>query len=146
MTDLSFAAQVDAWTKETRRRMLAVFHKSAEKVSERVVRKTPVDTGFLRASWAGSLNGIPTIRPGHRPSKDAKQGSYAYDSGPINLVIRSVPLGGTIYMGFAAEYAPHVEYGARGRAGRGMVRLAAQQWPRIVDEAIAEAKAAAAGR
>lgn len=142
MSTLNFAASVDAWTRETKQRMEAVFHTAAERVSEAVQAGTPIDTGFLVHSWAASPAGMPRITAGNRPPSSAGKASYSYDVGPINLVITNVPVGGTIYFGFTAEYAPHVEYGSNGRAGRAMVRLAAQQWPQIVAKSVRDAKAA----
>lgn len=142
MSSLSFSAQIDAWTKQTTQRIEAVFHTAAERISEAVVDAAPIDTGFLRHSWAASPAGMPRITAGNRPPSSAGKASYSYDVGPINLVITNVPVGGTIYFGFTAEYAPHVEYGSNGRAGRAMVRLAAQQWPQIVAKSVRDAKAA----
>lgn len=143
MTTLNFAATVDAWTRETKQRMEAVFHTATERVSEAVTGGTPIDTGFLVHSWVASATEMPKITNGNRPPSSAAPGSYSYDAGPINLIISNVPIGGKIYMGFTAEYGPHVEYGANGRAGRAMVRLAAQQWPQIVAGSVREAEAAA---
>ena len=141
MTTLNFAAQVDGWAKKAKARLEAVFQTSAERVSEAVQNGTPIDTGFLVHSWAASAGGMPKIIAGSRPPSSAGKASYKFDAGPINLIISNVPLGGTVYFGFTAGYAPHVEYGANGRAGRAMVRLAAQRWPQIVKEAVSEAKA-----
>lgn len=137
----SFTASIDAWVAETRARMDAVFKNSAEYVSEDVIDRTPVDTGFLRASLTASTVEPPEIRKDARPGKGATAGSFA---GPTNyaLVINNMELGQTLYMGFTASYARHVEYGARGRQGVGMVRLAAQAWPDHVARAVREAKAA----
>lgn len=141
MTGLSFAAQVDEWTTKTKQRMEAVFHTAVDRLSEAVTANTPIDTGFLVHSWGASSQGMPQIVKGSRPPSSAGPGSFTYDAGPVNLIISNVPLGGTIYMGFTAGYAGHVEYGANGRPGRGMVRLAAQRWPEIVNGAIRDAKA-----
>ena len=142
MADLDFSAAVDNWAKQSVQVMTAVFRLSAEKVGEAVVDNTPVQTNFLRASFQASASEMPKIKAGYKPSVGAGPGSYTFDKGPINLIIQGVPLGDPIYLGFTAEYAPYVEYGANGRAGRGMVRLAAQRWQAIVDQAVREAKAA----
>ncbi|MGA0564169.1 HK97 gp10 family phage protein [Ancylobacter sp. VNQ12] len=139
---LSFAAQVDAWTKKSKRRMTAVLHKAAEKVADEVIDRSPVDTGFLRHSFQASGEMMPVLRAGNRPPSSAGPNSYGFDTGPINLVVQGIPLGKPIYLAFTADYAAFVEYGANGRAGVGMVRLAAQNWPQIVNAAVAEAKAA----
>jgi len=137
----SFSAQVDAWTQQSKERLEAVFHKAAEKVAEEVVARSPIRTGFLRHSFTASGSQMPIMRANARP-QDGQ--SYAFDSGPVNLVILGVPLGRTVFLGFAAGYAGFVEFGARGRPPVGMVRLTAQRWPQIVNEAVSEAKAAVA--
>lgn len=138
-TNLNFSASVSKWCRDVPQRAEAVFHKAAEKLGEAVTDRTPIDTGYLVASFQASGSQMPVIRAGARPVEGQ---SYAYDSGPVNLAILSVPIGGTIYMGFSAEYAGYVEYGANGRAPRGMVRMAAQRWQEFVNQAVKEAKAA----
>jgi len=117
--------------------MTAVFRLSAEYVIENVVELTPVDTGFLRASLTVTTDGPLPIRPDANPARDGT----TYDLAPYSLVIAGAELGETIFASFVASYSAHVEYGARGRAGRGMVRLAAQRWPEHVDRAVRVAKA-----
>ncbi len=137
----SFTGAIDAWVMESRARMEAVFKTAAQSVAEDVVDRTPVDTGFLRASLTASLVEAPAIRESARPAKDAKKGSFPTPAN-YSLVISNMKLGDTLYVGFLAAYAGHVEYGTRGKKGRGMVRLAAQAWPQHVAKAIREAKAA----
>lgn len=132
----SFSAAVDEWVMKSRARMLAVFRLSAEYVIEDVIVRTPVDTGFLRASLTVSLDGPLPIRPDAKPT-----GTRTYQPQPYSLQIAGADLGDTIYASFVASYSAHVEYGARGRAGAGMVRLAAQAWPQHVARAVSEAKA-----
>jgi hypothetical protein len=148
MAQKTFSAAVDAWVRATKERIEAVFHIATEDLAEEVVAKAPIDTGFLRHSFQASGTQMPLIRADAKPAEGAK---YPADAGPINLVISNVPLGETVYLGFVAAYALRIEYGfvgqdALGRtynqAGRGMVRLAAQNWPWIVAEATARAKAA----
>lgn len=131
----SFTAQVDEWVLATRQRMIAVFRTSAQYVIEDVRNRTPVDTGFLRASWTVSLDGPLPMRAAN-PGRGQVNQAQSY-----SLQIAGADLGSTIYASFVANYAGHVEYGARGRAGVGMVRLAAQAWPQHVAKAVAEAKA-----
>lgn len=142
MADLDFSAAVEGWVKESVEAVEAVFKRSADLVGEAVMDNTPIDTGFLIHSFQASASEMPTIKAGYKPATSAGPGSYTFDKGPINLIIDGVPLGNPIYLGFTAEYAPYVEYGANGRAGRGMVRLAAQRWQAIVDQAVREFKAA----
>ncbi len=138
----SFSASVDEWVAATRERMEAVFRLSAEYVIENVIELTPVDTGFLRASLTVTTDGPLPIRADANPARDGT----TYETGPYSLVISGAELGQVVYASFVASYSAHVEYGARGRSGRGMVRLAAQRWPEHVDRATAAAKARVASR
>lgn len=126
-TNLSFEAQVDAWTRQTKERMEAVFKESAQRVVSLAVSYTPVDSGFLRASVQGSLSAMPQINP------MAKRGSgLAGRIGDITLTIVGAQLGQTIYVGYTAAYAAHVEYGTSRMAPRRFVGRAAAQWQSIV--------------
>ena len=140
MAKLNFAAAVDEWCRKTDQRLEAVFKLSTQFVIEDVLDRTPVDTGFLRASLTVTTNGMLPIRAGAVP---AKGGSYQPQ--PYALALAGAELGDTIYASFVAAYAGHVEYGAQGRAGVGMVRLAAQNWQIHVNRAAKEAKTAAGG-
>ncbi len=137
MTNLNFAAQVDAWTKKSKKRMEAVFQEATSEVIEDVLVRTPIDTGFLRHSLTVREGSPAPINPGARP---VVGGSYAVQ--PYELVINDLKIGDTVSASFVASYAAHVEYGAKGRPGVGMVRLAAQNWPSHVNRAVHAAKAA----
>jgi len=132
MAQQNFSAAVDKWVLETRQRMIAVFRTAAQFVVEDVIERTPVDTGYARASWTVSLDGPMPMR--------GAQGD-GYQAPPYSLSIAGADLGDTIYLSAVANYMGHLEYGARGRAGVGMVRLSAQAWPQHVAKAVAEAKA-----
>lgn len=118
----TFEAQVSAALSRHRARLEAVFRQSAQEViadAQVPVAKggrMPVDTGFLRNSLVSGLNGAVT------------------SSGPDGyvLTIAGAGLEDTVFAGWTANYARHVEYGARGRPGRFFMRGAAQKWPQIV--------------
>lgn len=137
MPTLSFGAQVGDFAKQTKIAAEAVFHKSAERVTE--VMQTPrgeggnmpIDTAYLQNSLQGSNDQMPQIREDARPVPGQV---YSYDSGPINLIINNTPLGGTVYLGFTASYAGFQEFGTSKMEGRFFVTLAAQRWNQIVKE------------
>lgn len=56
----------------------------------------------------------------------------------IEATIAGVEPGETLYIGYTANYARHVHYGANGRTPRPWVTLAAQLWPSIVAANTAE--------
>jgi hypothetical protein len=139
----SFAAQIDTWCQKSKARQLAVFQRASERMFEDVIARTPVDTGFLRASLAASLDGPQPIRADARPPADAKKGSYPAPA-DYALVISNATIGATIFGSFGAAYARYVEYGTKFQNPAAMVRLSAQVWPLHVADAIREAKAAVA--
>jgi len=131
----SFAAQVDEFVLKTQARYEAVMKTAVANVVEDISDRTPVDTGFLRASLTVTTE---------EPTPASRRKGDGYVAPPYALVINELRAGQTIYAAFAANYAGFVEYGTRNMKGAGMVRLAAQAWPRHVANAIATAKAAVA--
>ena len=129
----TFSAQVDAWVRKSEARLEAVVKDAAQQVAIEVKSRTPVRTGFLRASLTASTSMMPIIDRNARPAEGAL---YTDRETEIALVIAGASLGEPIFLGFVANYAAHVEYGARGRAGVAMVRLTAQRWPQIVAESV----------
>ncbi|PWJ80642.1 hypothetical protein C7441_112184 [Pseudaminobacter salicylatoxidans] len=137
MAQQSFSAAVDEWVLKSQRRMLAMFQTATQYVIEDMIDRTRVDTGFLRASIVVSTSAPAAIREDARPVEGQKYpANEAYA-----LVIAGAELGGTIWATYTASYAAYREYGTHGQAGDGMVRLAAQNWPKHVARATAEAKA-----
>lgn len=99
----------------------------------------PVDTGFLRASLEASTAGTP---PMTRPNPDPN-GSFSWNPGQVYAVIESATYGERVYLGYTAEYAALVHYGAGSRPARPWVDLVAQRWRQIVAEARARVVAGA---
>ena len=136
----TFTAQVDEWVKKTKGRQEAVFKKSVERTIE--IMQTPVakggnmpvDTGFLRSSFQAGLN-APVFGPTQPTGV-----SFNYNGSQATMVIASAEIGDTIFGTYSANYARFVHDGANGRPGRPFVRLAAQQWPTIVNQVVQEAK------
>ncbi len=142
----SFSATVGDWVNRVDNALLAVFRESAEELV-RQLDKQLVDmvydqpssenyrrTGFLRASLMASKDAMPTLsreNPGHPVPPDLQ---------PVILVINSADLGDTIYLGYTANYAAYVHYGAKGAAPRPWVTLIAQRWEEIVAAKAKEVK------
>lgn len=131
-----FSAQVDAFVLKSRRRMTAVFRESVQRVGEEANTtvfeggKLPIDTGFLRASYAVSLNGMP-FGLGEPPDRSAQ---YRNDPGPVDLVIASAEVGDTLHGGWTARYAGIQE------ERNGFMRSSAQRWQQIVEGVVREVK------
>lgn len=134
----SFAAQVAAFQEKCERRGLAIFRESTQRVAQRAGvpeargGKMPVDTGNLRNSVAGSTTGMPAV-----------------GAQPPELVLLTVRLGDTVWVGWTAAYAMRMEYGFQGadslgreysQAGRGFLRAQIQMWDSIVSDVTAEVR------
>lgn len=133
----NFTAQVSDWVRQTEQRLDAVFKQSAQEVIFDMQNRTPVDTGFARASVVVSTSAMPSIDPN---KTGAGSGTYAPDVQEIALAIAGAEIGETIFAGYTAAYAVPLEYGHSKQAPNGMVRLAAQRWPAIVAEVSARAQ------
>ncbi|RVJ51644.1 HK97 gp10 family phage protein [Sinorhizobium meliloti] len=143
MATLSFSAAVAQWADKVEGAVEAIFKEATQEVVEEMQRpvgqggRMRVDTGFLRASLLASSTSMPAISA----AKPAEGGTYTPDFGQIEAVIAGADIGDTLYFGYTASYAGYREYGANGQPADGFVRLAAQNWPIIVDRKAAELKA-----
>lgn len=134
----NFTSTVNDWVRQTEQRLTAVFRESAQTVILDMQARTPVDTGFAAASVLVSTSAMPSIDPN---KTGAEGGKYAPDVQEISLAIAGAEIGQTIFAGYTASYAGGLEYGHSKQAPNGMVRLAAQNWPAIVERVSAQAQA-----
>jgi hypothetical protein len=131
----SFSAQVDEIIIKTEKRMLALARESIQRTvndAQTPVKKggkMRVDTGFLRASGQGSLNGMPI-----GPTRGDPKGTYPYDPQPMIAVLGSMQLGAVFHFGWTANYAKYRE------AYDGFLESALQKWPQTVAAVTAEIK------
>lgn len=143
----NFATSVEKWVRETEGAAEAVFKQASQEVLAEAQRPVsqggnmPVDTGFLRASLVVGLNNEPDVAATSRRARTWKAQSAA-DEESITLTLAPAKLGYKLEARWTAEYAAHVEYGARGRPGRGFARAAATKWQAFVDAAVAKLGAA----
>lgn len=130
----SFAATVGSWANKVDGALEAVFKEAAQELVTQLNQLVPRDTGFLAASLMASTTAMPQMT---RANPGA---AVPADLGDIVLVIAGADLGDTIYLGYTANYAAHVHYGARGNAPRPWVTMVAQRWIAIVEAKAAEVK------
>lgn len=102
----TFRLNVGKWADLTQDKLDALVRQTCQELAERVVRDTPVDTGFLRASWQPSIG---------RPSEQAPG---AGSPGTVSLVASQVKAGEVFYMTNNASYGRYVEFGTSKMAGR----------------------------
>ncbi|MCD9096194.1 hypothetical protein [Luteimonas fraxinea] len=135
-----FGEQVRANNEKVKRRQLAIFRSSTQRVMEIASvpeaqgGRMPIDTGFLTNSVLASTSGMP--------------GSAGQ---PVALVLLQVQLGASVFVGWTAAYAMRMEYGFMGQdslgreysqSGKAFLRGALQQWTNIVNDATIEARKA----
>lgn len=131
----SFTAQLSAWARKSEDRMRAIVQESAQRVFEQANTpiaqggNLPVDTGFLRASFAVDFDGMPS-----GPSENPGRQTFVADSAGIAMKLVGFEPGDTIYAGWTANYAIYME------VRYAFQRRAAQNWPTIVRNVTAEAK------
>lgn len=138
-----FAAQIEDWAKDSEILLQGIFRESAQRVTNAMTLarglggNLPVDTGYLRASIQASKTAPPPINP---TSKGNEGQPYAFNAGPINMVIEGAKLGETVFITATASYSAHVNYGTSKQPAALFVEQAAQQWPQIVTQVQNELK------
>lgn len=148
-SNVNFASAVSDFVRKSDARMLAVFRTSVERVVDEMQTPVaaggnmPVDTGFLRASLQMSLN-VPV--PIDAKARPADGRAYAYDGGPVAVLMLGAELGDTVYASYTASYAAIVHYGNEERPGRQWVTMAAMKWPAIVTAACNELQTVVEGK
>jgi hypothetical protein len=123
----TFSAQVDQWILESKETLEAVKKFAIQETFEQILTPWPVDTGFSKSSFTASTTGFTPLT-GNTGQLNTG-GDYAF-------VIANSGFEDTIYANFVANYAIHIEYGANGRQGKGLVRMAAQNWQQNVNQAV----------
>jgi hypothetical protein len=143
MAQGNFAATVKRNNEIAKANMLAVRNECAKRLIQAMQRPVgqggnmPVDTGFLWSSGQITLDeSLPTLVD--RPSGPNK---YTFDGSTISLTIANAKVDDTITFAYAAKYAICQNYGTIHMTGTKFRDLAVQQWPQIVKQVAAEAKA-----
>lgn len=159
-----FSAQINKICFKTVKRMSTVKKKIAYDLAKKIMERSPVDEGTLRANWFCTINQPYGDAPVKATDKD---GSATLEK--INDVIKTTKIGDVIYITNATNQAHMNEYGlypnppARGSyiKGKGwvmksefgyskqmqpptpplgMIRLAIEEAPYIIKDSIEETK------
>ena len=122
------------WVAKSQARLDAVWKTAAQDIAREVQTpiaksgRLPVDTSYLRNSFAASINSTPS-----------GNGDSAYSSGPVSIVINRAKIGDQVVFGWAAQYSIYME------AKYSFVRHAAQNWQQIVNKAAQKVKTRVGG-
>lgn len=104
-----FKAALAEWADKVGAQADALARQVCQETGFRVVKNTPIDTGFLRGSWQPSIGEIMTS------AKEAVTDSVA----DVALVCTGIKAGDVFYMTNNAAYARRIEYGFVGQDSLG---------------------------
>lgn len=128
----SFSLQIEKWTEETQKRVTLAVRKIALDVFERIILKSPVDTGRFRGNWQVQIGSIPT----GTLEIDDKSGQVTLAKAQAEVL--GVKAGDTIFLINNLPYAQRLEYGWSNQAPEGMVRTTVAEYQPIVDQVVRE--------
>ena len=119
-----FTIDISRWTKKVENNLDKFMLEFTQDLFEEVVMNTPVDTGFLRASWTPNI-GSPDLT--YTPSGTGQNTQ--------SLKLLGVKGGDTVYYTNNAGYGAYVEFGTQFQAGQGFVRNAVNKAPTLARNA-----------
>jgi hypothetical protein len=132
----SFALDVSKWVEKAKGRADEVVRRVAFDLSAQIVLKSPVDTGRFRGNW---FMGV-AVRPTVSTQDTDKDGSKAIAR--MRSLSPQIFAGSVIYTTNNLPYAMKLETGYSKQAPLGMVRVAVENYPGVIEQAVAEAKGA----
>lgn len=103
----AFAKNVQDWTRGVDARIALDARQVAFKLFEKVILKTPVDTGAARNSWGVSVG---AIRP-PTPSAGAEAVVSSGGIGAMSVAVAASPVGGVVWLSNGLPYIRVLEYG-----------------------------------
>lgn len=102
-----------------------VVRKSAGRVLGAVVKKTPVDTGRLRAGWTASARALRISLPIF--GKGVKPAAVAEGAALSGFQEQKTPVSYQLTMANGVRYGPFIEVGHSKQARLGMVRVSLEE-------------------
>jgi hypothetical protein len=128
----AFDKQVTAWVRKSEQRLTAVYRQSIQDLVEEAQTdyysggNLPKDLGFLQSTGDAAIGQLPV---GESEPPEGQE-RFSWDAEAALLVINRAQLGGPpVFFGWTAVYANAME------EKYGFARLAAQNWPQIVNKA-----------
>lgn len=135
----SFADSVAAFAERTKTRVRMVAIESIIDFMDRVVERSPVDTGQFRGNWQVRVNAKPAgpIQRFDKQPLGSKMG--ASERGAARANLGGLVLGDHVWITNELPYAQRLEYeGWSNQAPNGQLRLARIEWPQILRAAAAK--------
>jgi len=118
--------------KRNKERLRLVAQESYTETASKVIVSSPVDEGLFRNNWMSGLNEPNTSTT----TATAKKGFGAKGGARFTEFLHlstQFKLGDQMFLTNSLPYARRLEYGHSSMAPQGMVRIAAAQWPLVVE-------------
>jgi len=130
-----FSADISKWVKKAGDKSDAFCRIFCAELAERVVMRTPIDTGFARAGWQAAING----QGDGGGSLDPSGGETV---ARVTLVAAQMRAGDTFAMQNNVSYIRRLEHGwSQNQAPNGMVGITVTEAPQIAQQVLAYVKA-----
>ena len=123
---MSFSGDIARFAKETGQATEAVFRGTTLDMVSRIIRRTPVQDGFLRGAWQTNINSLDTSIPGVAD----KSGDATIRN--ANETIARAKIGDVIYLSNNLPYALAIEDGHSDQRPQGMVKVTVAEFERMV--------------
>ncbi len=129
-----FGVAIHGFVDETKDDLNEVTIKSVLELRSRLIVNSPVDTGRFRANWQYGLDTAPG------GVVETKGTSESPAPAPATPNIAPQAIGHTHILVNNVPYANRIEDGWSDQAPKGVVSLRVQEWPSILDEAVASVR------
>lgn len=93
--------------------------------AQKVIERSPVDTGFYRSNWSVAINRSPEFRPLENPGKLSFLGAQPVMT--MQADIMKAQLGDVVFIYNNTAYAARLENGHSGQAPHGVARITAEE-------------------
>lgn len=144
-SDREFQVDINKFIEKAENNINTFMLEFTQDLAEAVVTGTPVDTGFLRASWTVNLNApdlqtVGTYKGQRGLGKENAQPAQTAAMTQITANLIGVKGGDIVYYTNNAGYGHFVEFGTSRMAGRGFVRNAVNKAPSLAKKALAKVR------
>jgi len=116
-----FNAGLEGWFAKTKVNWDAGVRAIAGRMAENIIRRTPVDTGFLRNNWYPSLNVKEDAPPAPVKQGDVWSIAKGDPTAAVLSLYATGKAGDIFYLQNGVPYAAFVEFGTARMAPRAMV-------------------------
>ena len=139
---MSFADDMKAWAAKTIEKSERAIIGIRSGVSDSIINKTPIDTGFARGNWQASIGSPETsvierydTESGYAPTSG--EGKSLYEAN--NVAVMDIDK--DFYLTNNVEYIFNLEYfNGSNQAPQGMVRITVADYQNIVNDVVRELK------